>query len=484
MAGGPEAGYVPGREKGRGHMATELWRMSALELAGMIRSGEVSSREVVEAHLARAEACNARVNAVVESFPDRSLAWADEADTALAAGEAPGALHGVPFTIKINLDFAGSATHEGCEALAGLVATSNAPVVDRMRAAGAVPVGRTNMPDLGLRLTTESSLFGATHNPWDHERTAAGSSGGEAAAIASGISPIGLGNDIGGSLRNPAYACGIASIKPGFGRIPMVNPSAPIAPTLSSQLMLVNGVLARRVADVRAGLEILMGSHPSDPQIVDAPLAGPPRSRRIGLVPEPAGGSTDPGVAEGVRAAGRALEAAGYQVEEMAPPRLEEAYAAWRQLLTGDLEVMRPLLDAVIGEAGRRFLDLSDPGAPTPDAAATLAVHQTRFEIGAAWQAMFADYGAIVGPTWTQPPFRLGSDIESQANADAVMEMIRFVLPANLLGLPAACVPTGVTNGLPVGAQVIAPRLREDVCLDLAEVIEGQLGTFTPIDPR
>jgi amidase len=465
-------------------MATELWRMSALELAGMIRSGEVSSREVVEAHLTRAEECNARVNAIVESFPDRSVAWADEADAALAAGGAPGALHGVPCTIKINLDFAGSATHEGSDALAGLVAKSDAPVVARMRAAGAVPVGRTNMPDLGLRLSTDSSLFGATHNPWDHDRTAAGSSGGEAAAIASGLSPIGLGNDIGGSLRNPAYACGITSIKPGFGRVPMVNPSAPLPPMLSAQLMLVNGVLARRVADVRAGLEIIMGSHPSDPQVVDAPLAGPPRPRRIGLVPEPAGGSTDPGVAEGVRAAGRALEAAGYQVEEMAPPRLEDAYVAWSQLLIGDLGVMRPLLDMVVGEGGRRFLDLSDPGAQPPDAAATLAMHQTRFQIGVAWQEMFADYGAIVGPTWTQPPFVLGFDIESKATALAVLEMIRFVLPANLLGLPAACVPTGVTAGLPVGAQIIAPRLREDVCLDLAEVIEGHLGIFTPIDPR
>lgn len=465
-------------------MDDELWRRSALELAALIRSREVSSREVVEAHLARIEACNVKVNAIVESFPERSLRWAGEADEALQRGGATGALHGVPFSVKINLDFEGAATHEGSEALTGLVASSDAPVVARMRAAGAVPIGRTNMPDLGLRLTTESSLFGATHNPWDHDRTAAGSSGGEAAAIASGMSPIGLGNDIGGSLRNPAYACGIASLKPGFARVPAVNASALVAPGLASQLMLVNGVLARRVADVRAGFEAIMGSDPSDPRAVDAPLAGPPRPRRIGLVAEPAGGSTHPAVAAGVRAAGRALERAGYEVEEMAPPRLVDAYLAWRQLLLGDLRVMRPLLDTVIGEAGRRFLDLADDEAPAPDAEATLAVHQTRFEIAAAWRAMFAGYGAIVGPTWTQPPFALGFDIESRANADAVLEMIRFVLPANVLGLPAACVPTGVTDGLPVGVQVVAPVLREDVCLDVAAAVEEQLGIFTPIDPR
>jgi amidase len=341
-----------------------------------------------------------------------------------------------------------------------------------MREAGAIPIGRTNMPDLGLRLTTESSLFGATHNPWDHDRTAAGSSGGEAAAIASGMSPIGLGNDIGGSLRNPAYACGIASLKPGFARVPGVNASALVAPALASQLMFVNGVLARRVGDVRAGFEAIMGSHPSDPRALDAPLAGPARPRRIGLVAEPAGGSTHQAMAEGVRAAGRALTRAGYEVEEMEPPRLIDTYLAWRQLMIADLHVMRPLLDGVIGDAGRRFLDLSDDETPALDAAAVLAAHRTRFEIAVAWQAMFADYGAIVGPTWTQPPFPLGFDVESRANADAVLEMVRFVMPANVLGLPAACVPTGVTDGLPVGVQVMAPRLREDVCLDVAAAVE------------
>jgi amidase len=465
-------------------VATETWRKSALELAQLIRDREVTSRRVVEEHLERIEACNDRVNAVVESWSDRSLTWADAADAALDGGASPGPLHGVPFTSKINLDVEGSATHEGSEALVGLVASSDAPVVARMRAAGAILIARTNMPDLGLRLSTDSSLFGATHNPWDHDRTAAGSSGGEAAAIASGMSPIGLGNDIGGSLRNPAYACGIASIKPGFGRVPGINATAPVAPTLASQLMLVNGVLARRVADVRAGLRAVMGSHPSDPRTVDAPLVGPPLPRRIALVPEPAGGTTHPAVADGVRAAGHALERAGYQVEEVDPPRLEDAYLAWRQLLLSDLRLMRPVLDSVIGEDGRRFLDLSDDGAPVPDAETALVMHQTRFEIAAAWRLMFADYGAVVGPTWTEPPFPLGWDIVSRGNAEAVLEMIRFVLPANVLGLPAACVPTGVTDGLPVGAQVIAPGLREDVCLDVAEAVEAQLGVCTPVDPH
>lgn len=197
----------------------ELWRESALSLAQMIRSGETTSREVVAAHLARIEDVNARVNAVVEVRAEEALAEADRADAVLRAGEAVGALHGVPFTTKTNINVANYATTQGSFALADLMASVDAPLVERMRGAGAVMLARTNMPDLGLRLNTESSLYGPTHNPWRHGYTAGGSSGGEAAALAAGMTPIGFGNDIGGSLRNPAFCCGVASIKPSRGRV-------------------------------------------------------------------------------------------------------------------------------------------------------------------------------------------------------------------------------------------------------------------------
>jgi amidase len=469
---------------------SELWALPAAELARLIRRREVSSREVVAAHLARAEAANPALNAVIESWPERSLREADAADAALAraGGDAEvGPLHGVPFTAKCNLDVAGSPTSEGAPGLADLVATSDTAVVARVRAAGAVLVGRTNMPDLGLRLTTESSLYGPTCNPWDTGRSAAGSSGGEAAAVAAGISPLGLGNDIGGSLRNPAYACGVASVKPGFGRVPVGNASAPIPPLLSSQLMLVNGVLARNVDDLRLGLAVVVGADPSCPDAVDAPLDGPPRPRRVLLVAEPPGGAIDPEVAAGVRAAGAALEAAGWQVVDgdWARLRLEETYEAWGRWLVGELRQVRPLIEGVMGADGRRFLDLTDTRWPTEGFETQLGLHQTRHSLAVAWARAFGDYAAVVGPTWTQPPFPLAWDIESEANAHAVLEMIRFVLPANLLGLPAVCVPTGVgPRGLPLGVQVIGPRLREDVCLAVGADVQAAFPPITPIDPR
>ena len=465
-------------------MGNELWQESATSLADMIRTGASTSREIIEAHLERIESVNALVNAVVEVRPDEVRREADAADAVVRAGGPLGPLHGVPFTIKTNIDVAGYATTEGAVALKDFMASEDAPTVERMRAAGAVALARTNMPDLGLRMNTESALYGATHNPWRHGVTAGGSSGGEAAAIASGMSPLGLGNDIGGSLRSPAYACGITSIKPSRGRVPDRNPSATIDQAINDQIMLAEGVLARHVGDVRRGLEVIMGAHRRDPQSIDAPLRGPDVARRVALVPTPSGGTTDPAVAEGVRVAGRALEEAGYEVEEAEPPMLFEAYLAWAELQLMSMSVTAPLLALLLGDDAKRFIELADAEFPPFTTESLFVMHQSRWRVASEWRQFMTDYPLVVGPTWTQPPFELGFDITDAESNLKVIEMVRFTLPANLMGLPAACVPTGVVNGLPTGAQIIGNLLREDLCLDAAQVIEESVGVLTPIDPR
>ncbi|MBT4303063.1 MAG: indole acetimide hydrolase, partial [Actinobacteria bacterium] len=191
-------------------MSEQLWHRTAGELADLISSKQVSSREVIDAHLERIEEVNGHLNAVTITLTERAQAEADAADAAIAAGEDLGPLHGVPFTIKENIDVAGTATTSGLPAFAEMVSAVDAPLVERMRDAGAVPLGRTNLPELGLRVSTNNPLRGLTRNPWHPDLTAGGSSGGEGSAIGSGMSPIGLGNDIGGSLRNPAFCCGIA----------------------------------------------------------------------------------------------------------------------------------------------------------------------------------------------------------------------------------------------------------------------------------
>jgi amidase len=236
---------------------TELWRRSASELATIIAKKEVSAGEVVDAHLERIDAVNSKVNAVVRVLTKQARSAAAEADRKVASGEPLGPLHGVPFTVKENIDIAGLPTTWGVPALSKAVVPLDAPVVERVRAAGGIPIGRTNLPDMGLRMHTDSSLYGLTRNPWNLSRTAGGSSGGEAVAIATGMSPLGLVNDLGGSLRNPATACGIASIRPSAGRVPDAGFVPNQDRLLALQLMHVQGPMARRVADVRLGLQVL-----------------------------------------------------------------------------------------------------------------------------------------------------------------------------------------------------------------------------------
>src|SRR5215470_6014315 len=284
---------------------SEIWQLLATELAQRIARKQLSSAEVVDAHLARIEAVNPALNAVVHVLADEAQSAAALADRRLASGEKLGPLHGVPFTVKENIDMAGLPTTWGVPGLAQAVVPADAPVVERMRAAGAIPIGRTNLPDMALRVHTVSSLHGLTRNPWHPGRTAGGSSGGEASALASGMSPIGLGNDLGGSLRNPANACDVASIRPSAGRVP----DAGFVPTqehlLAVQLMNVQGPMARRVADVRLGLCVLMGAHPRDPWSIDAPFEGPALRGpvRVAVTAAPPGGSTHPKVAAVVRRA-------------------------------------------------------------------------------------------------------------------------------------------------------------------------------------
>lgn len=210
---------------------SEIWQLSAAEMAGRISRRELSSAEVVDAHLARIDAVNPALNAIVRILADEARTAAVLADRRLKAGETVGPLHGVPFTVKESIDMAGLPTTFGVPALAQAVAPIDAPVVERMRAAGAIPIGRTNLPDMGLRLHTFSSLHGLTRNPWNPNRTAGGSSGGEAAALASGMSPIGLGSDLGGSLRNPASFCNVVGLRPSPGPVPRW-PISEVADTL------------------------------------------------------------------------------------------------------------------------------------------------------------------------------------------------------------------------------------------------------------
>lgn len=459
-------------------MPDALWKRTAVELAGLIRAREVSSREVVEAHLERIAEVNGQVNAVTLVLEETAFAAADAADRS----ESSGALHGVPFTIKENLDCVGSPTTQGIPALAEAMPPSDAPVVERMKRAGAIPLARTNLPELGGRLDTDNPLRGRTFNPWNPALTPGGSSGGEAAALATGMSPIGLGNDILGSLRNPAYCCGISSLKPSAGRIPCVL-SMGVDAGMAVQAMLVEGPMARSIADLRLGLSVLAGRDIRDPRSVDAPLEGPePAVRRAALVTEIPGFNLPAVTVAEIRRAGEVVADAGWSVEEVEPPELDRVNEIWSYVMAADMDE-QSLQDQealITPELAAVFRQISERLASAPS---NSEVHAERSRLSRVWSDFFAAYPVVIGPTWTCLPWPIDSDLDPETGIDTTLGTAHFISPANVLGLPAVALATGVADGLPTGVQIYADRWREDLCLAAAEQIEGACPMPTPIDP-
>ena len=464
----------------------ELWRMSATDLAEAIRSRQISSQEVIEAHLGRIEEVNPAINAVPVVLVEQALEAAKAADHAVAAGGDLPPFHGVPFLVKFNIDVAGTPTTQGLKALSEVYPQRDAPVVERMKAAGAIPIGRANMPNGAMRWHCESELYGATINPWDRSRTAGASSAGVAAALATGMSPLGLGNDGLGSLRHPAQCCGIVALKPTLGRIPDATTSGPADSPIGLQLTGVQGPLARCVADLRAAFAVLAGPTWRDPWSVPAPLRGPELSKpvRVALVLDPAGQGTDEQVQDGVRKAARALEDAGYVVEEIEPPSITLAAKALLDMLnTPEVRAGWQALVRMMPADTRRFITAFYDVAGDLDPATSMQSFMTRQSLLRAWGEFQETHPLIVAPISTEVPFRAGTDLSEGRVADEIRSM-RMAIAVNALGLPAVAVPVGIGDGLPQAVQVIGPRYREDLCLDAAAALEDRLSILTPIDPR
>lgn len=476
-----------GMQAGSSSSSDRLWRMGASELADAIRTRAVSCAEVVEAHLERIHAVNGHCNAVTSVLAASARREAVEADRALVRGSAVGPLHGVPMTVKENVDLSGSATTEGVIALGSNVVAADSPHVHQLRHAGAIPIGRTNLPDLGLRWHTESGLHGATHNPWNALLTPGGSSGGDAVAVATGMTPLGIGNDYGGSLRYPAQCCGVASIRPSRGRVPFHSAGQRRNEWgLTLQLFAVQGPIARNIRDLRLALEHMSGPDASDPSWVPAPLRGRAGASpiRVAVTIDPGGRGVDGGVAEGVQAAAAALADAGYVVEEVDPPAVLEAAQLWNQLVADELHTVAEQVAGIAAPEAVAFLNLFLAVNPRRDPSGYMRDLAVRNSIMREWNQFLARYPLVLGPVSTQPPFAVGYDLIGEGAVRAMLESMRLVLSISLLGLPAVAMPAGTHLGVPRGVQLIGPMYREDLCLDGAEVVEQSLGALTPIDPR
>lgn len=462
----------------------DLWRLSAAQAAAKFRSGEVSARELAQAALNRLAAVNPAVNAVVDFRPEDVLAQADAMDATRSRNDTLGMLAGVPVTVKVNVDQAGYATTNGVTLQKDLIAQFNSPVVENLRKAGAIILGRTNTPAFSFRWFTSNQLHGSTRNPHDPALTPGGSSGGAAAAVASGICHLGHGTDIAGSIRYPAYACGVHGLRPTLGRVPAYNAALPER-AIGPQLTAVSGPIARTIEDVELGLAAMSAHDPRDPWWVPAPLRGPDVPRVAALCIRPDGLATAPEVETALRDAADRLRARGWQVEEVENlPPLKEA---------ADLQICLWLGDGYAGMEAAAIKE-NDPGAlaalaghkalaESIDLAAISHALLRRATLLRIWQLFFVNYPVVLLPVSAELPFADGLDLKDEDSYRRVWtaQMPQIGLP--LLGLPALTVTTGMQGKTPVGVQLVAGRFREDLCLAAGRDIESGASLVSPVDP-
>ena len=461
----------------------DLWRLSATDVAAAVRAKKVSAREVAQAALARLDAVNPRINAVIEHRPEQVLAQAAVVDAAISRGEEPGPLAGVPVTIKANIDQEGFATTNGIKLQRDTIARSNSPVVDNLRKAGAVMLGRTNCPAFSYRWFTSNLIHGDTKNPRDPAITPGGSSGGAGAAVAAGIGHIAHGTDIAGSIRYPAYACGVHGLRPTVGRVAAFNAALPERP-IGPQISAVSGPLARTIGDLRIALAAMSEFDARDPWWVPAPLQGPAMPKRAALCFNPDGLETVTEVKAAVADAAKRLERAGWTVEEVATPPLREPADLQTKLWLGDG------YEAQLEAAERE----GDPGALAylrgnrskvfPFDAATLSTILTRrATFTREWLEFLEKYPILLMPVSGELPFADQLDRKDETSFARVWQAQVPQIAIPFMGLPGLTVSTGLVGRIPVGVQLVAGRYREDLCLLAGEAIEAGGTPAAPIDP-
>src|SRR5882757_1189792 len=461
----------------------DLWRLPAKDIAALIRSKKISAKEAASAALARLDAVNPAINAVVDHRPEDVLAQAGAIDAAIARNENPGPLARVPVTVKVNIDQQGFATTNGLKLQSNVVARSNSPVIDNLRKSGAVILGRTNCPAFSYRWFTTNLVHGDTKNPRDPGITPGGSSGGAGAAVAAGIGHIAHGTDIAGSIRYPAYACGVHGLRPTVGRIAAFNASLPERP-IGPQISAVSGPLARTIGDLRIGLAAMSGFDARDPWWVPAPLQGPAAPKRAALCLQPDGLETVAEVKAAVADAGKRLERAGWVVEEVETPPLREAADLQTKLWLGD--GYETQLDAAEREG--------DPGALAClrgnrtkvfpfDADALSKALIRRAILTREWLRFFENYPVLLIPVSAELPFPDGLDMRDEASFARVWRAQLTQIAIPFMGLPALTVSTGLVGRIPVGVQVVSTRYREDLCLLAGEAIEAGGTPSAPADP-
>jgi len=463
----------------------DLTFLSALAMAEQIRRKEISPVELADAHLAKIERLNPTLNAFVQVDPERVRREARTSEEAVMAGLALGSLHGVPISIKSSLAVAGYRWEAGTRLRQGYIAQEDAPLVARLRRAGAIVLGITNTPELLMAWETDNLLYGRTNSPWDLARTPGGSSGGEAAAIAAGMSAAGVGSDGGGSIRVPAHFSGICGLKPTPGRIPSTGhfpaSGGPFA------MIGVVGPMARTVADLKAMFEVMQGPDDGDACAAPVPVRWPRneevRHLRVGYFEDDGRTPVTPEIRAAVRTAAEALRRSGFEVEPFRPEGLEETRLLWKKFFVkvGGM-LIRPMFrgrEQDISPTLRQFLEWSD-AEPELTGDSLLDAWFRRDAVHGEFLQQMRRYPILLCPAAAVPAFRHGErswtiDGQTVNYLDAWSYTEWF----NLLGNPAAVVPVSHSaEGLPTGVQIVGRPWQEEEVLSVALQIENDCAAW------
>lgn len=453
--------------------------MSATEVVAAVRNGKVTARDVAEEHLARIDAVNGKLNAIVLRTDDAARQGADEVD----AGVRGGPLAGAVITTKINTDHAPYPTDNGIKALRDNFATVVHPVIRGLLDAGGVMAGRTNSPAFAMRFHTQNELHGETLNPHREDISCGGSSGGAGVAVATGMCHVAQGNDVAGSVRWPAYMNGILGLRPTVGRMP-TGGTNPNPRGWSASMMSTNGPLARNMADLRAAYDAMSAENWADPFWVPARREFPVQGRvRVALVTED-GLPIDPIVRDNVRKVGALLEDAGYEVTETAPPMLETFFSLWKRV--GALDMMLGLVRMLpqIDDAGLTTA-MTDwvTTFPEPTGEMFLKGLQDRDMLIRAWNAFYAEYPLLVTPMMTLPTVPRAYDVSHPGGSAELDVYGRWGVNLSAIGMPALAYPHGSHEGAPMGVQIAAHSWREDLLLAAGDALEERLGAVPAVDP-